>query len=118
MVESAVQHRWLDSESKYCHHLQGSPWESCGTELRVRPKSLSEPDRQRWFFDGVHVRHLVDGRVLDVNFGVQEVGQGVHVNVAHGDTVGQAWEFNGEVAAAPGADGFVRVRLTVSYAAK
>ena len=29
----ALQHvgtgLWLDSESKYCHHLRGAPWESC-----------------------------------------------------------------------------------------
>jgi hypothetical protein len=95
---------WLDSESKYCHHRRGSPWESCGTELRVRPKDESEPDRQRWLVDGVHVRHVVDGRVLDVSFGVQEAGQGVHVNVAHGDTPGQAWEFLGDAAAVPPAE--------------
>jgi hypothetical protein len=104
----ALQHvgtgLWLDSESKYCHHLRGSPWESCGTELRVRPQNPSEPDRQRWLLDGDHIRHIVDGRVLDVNFGVRKAGQGVHVNLAHGDTCGQLWEFHGEVAAVPEAE--------------
>jgi hypothetical protein len=105
----ALQHvgtgLWLDSESKYCHHLRGAPWESCGTELRVRPKDPTS-DRQRWLLracdgdesDGVCIRHVVDGRVLDVNFGALEPGQGVHVNVAHAETPGQAWEVHGEVA--------------------
>lgn len=100
----ALQHvgtgLWLDSESKYCYLKRGQPWESCGSELRVRPREPSS-DRQRWILDGARIRHVIDGRVLDVNFGDQKPGQGVHVNVENSFTAGQAWEFVGEVPEAP-----------------
>jgi hypothetical protein len=40
---------FLDTEVAHVYYQRGEPWESCGTELYVRPRDGS--DRQRWCFD-------------------------------------------------------------------
>lgn len=72
--------------------MLGDPYADFGSELFVR--AADGTDNQRWFLDTSNValqliRHLVDGRVLDVNGWDLNAGVGVNVNVAHSDATGQ-----------------------------
>jgi len=40
---------FLDTEVAYVYYERGAPWETCGTELHVRPRDGS--NQQRWLFD-------------------------------------------------------------------
>jgi len=93
---------FLDTDVQYCHYRRGEPWESCGTELCVRPGDNS--DRQRWKIHETVIQHRIDGRVLDVNFNDVKAGQGVNVNVHHAKTSSQDWLIEGNVIDVPDAE--------------
>ena len=86
---------FLDTEVKYVYMKDpGKPWETCGTALFVRPKS--NDDRQRWFLDGRgFIRHVKDGRCVDVNGWKLNHGQEVNCNIAHTSAHGITWDFGG-----------------------
>ena len=69
----------------------GDPYADFGSELFVR--AADGTDNQRWFLDTnielQLIRHVVDGRVLDVNGWDLNAGVGVNVNAAHSDATGQ-----------------------------
>ena len=77
---------FLDSEVKYLHLQLGQPWESCGSALRVKPAD-ADSGRQLWTVPrgsvGGMIRHIFDGRVLDINHHEVKLGSGVNVNVPH-----------------------------------
>ena len=69
------------------------PWETCGTGLSVSPQSSD--DRQRWFLDASgFLRHVKDGRVVDVNSWKLTEGQECNVNIAHTSGHGIKWVFD------------------------
>ena len=70
----------------------GGPYVDFGSELFVR--AADGTDNQRWLLDTSNIgwqliRHVVDGRVLDVNGWDLNAGVGVNVNAAHSDATGQ-----------------------------
>eukprot|EP00927_Polykrikos_kofoidii_P066800 TRINITY_DN62361_c0_g1_i1.p1 TRINITY_DN62361_c0_g1~~TRINITY_DN62361_c0_g1_i1.p1 ORF type:complete len:861 (-),score=115.43 TRINITY_DN62361_c0_g1_i1:180-2690(-) len=92
---------FLDAEVKYMYHDRGQNWESCGGELFVRPKN-ADSGRQDWILErsamgGHFIRHMLDGRTVDVNFWSHQKGHGVNVNVPHATAgcVGILWALDG-----------------------
>merc|ERR1711939_1220155 len=81
---------FLDAEVVYLYLTREHPWETAGAALYVKP-SDSESMNQRWLLDGDLIRHLHDGRVLDVNFWELQAGQGVNLNVPHSNAFGCSW---------------------------
>jgi len=115
-VGDGIQHvgtgLFLDTEVKYITNERGAAWESTPTILNVRPRDHS--DTQRWCFGKGHecgpensledseggivegfIRHVIDGRVLDVNCWELQSGQGVNVAVANDVDYGQKMSVKG-----------------------
>jgi len=80
---------FLDAYAKYPFYQRKQPWESCGTELFVRPRDNS--DNQHWMFDGSMIRQVIGGRAIDVNFWELKSGQGVNMNMLHSSKYGCSW---------------------------
>ena len=101
---------YLDADIKFNFHAkrEGLPWDHCGGELFVKPLDASEPDRQRFCINDNMIRHVCDGRALEVNSWNLSSGQGVNINQPHTSAHGCSWLVDGKVADVPEVDSLVQ----------